>query len=153
MLKEFVERLSKLEDRHNLFKPEYLSMDTDEEEASRVCAECEKCYTPEDYCDRVISRLEDKEVVLSAGNRILDALAKNGCWVMSWCVDPHVEAVDPESGEVALDWGGDYGESFCSRCRLYGKDECPEDVLDETCARHETARAVESVISVLNELI
>ena len=153
MLVEFIYNLSKIEDRQNLFEPSYLRMDSDEKEASRVCADCEKCYTPENYCHNVLSRMEDKEAVLSACNRILDALLKRGHWVMSGCFDPRVETVTPCDGEVKLDWGGEYGEDFCRRCRLYGKEKCPEDVHDEECARNMTARAVEHVISAVNELI
>ena len=149
MLKEFIYRLSKIEDIQNLFEPSYLSMDSDEEEALRVCEMCEKCCTPEGYCKRVISRMEDKEAVLSAANRILDALLKRGYWAMPESLDG-----EPQSkGEVKLDWDSEYGERFCRRCRLYGKESCPEDVEDESCARHKTACAVENVISVVNELI
>ena len=153
MLKEFIYRLSKIEDKEKLFEPSYLMMGSDEEEASRVCAGCEKCYRPEDYCYRVLSRLHDKEALLSAGNRVLDALLKRGHWVLTGYMNSPAESVRLCDGEVKLYWDSEYGESFCRRCGLYGKESCPEDVHSEACARNATARVAEQVVSAVNELL
>lgn len=153
MLEKLIETLRRMEDRENLFRPEYLTLDSDEVEAARVCCDCEKCYTPEDYCERVLSRMEYKEGLLSAGNRLLDAVMKDGCSVISGYLDLNSEAISPEAGEVELDWGGEYGKKFCQRCRLYGKEECPEDVHSETCARRRAVQAAEQVVSAINELM
>ena len=147
LLGNFIESLSRIEDKEHLFRPEYLRMGTDEDEAEPICARCEKCTTPEDYCWLVTSHMEEKASLLSAANRILDALQKRGHWILHRELRGANEKYSPDF------WDSDYGEEFCRKCREYGKANCPEDVYSPECARRETVKAVERVLSAVDELI
>ena len=150
MLKEFIERLSKLEDVDHPYKPSYLKMKPDEDdELAEMCKRrrCEKCESPEEYCWHVIRAVEEKSALYSAANRILDALEKHGSHVLLGLTD----------GERELDAGefldSEYGEKICLKCRMNGTTECPEDFYGPTCLRRDMVSVVGKVLSAVNELV
>ena len=150
MLKEFIERLSKLEDADHPYKPAYLKMKPDEDdELAEMCERrrCEKCETPDEYCWHVIRAVEEKSALYSAANRILDALEKHGSHVLLGLTD----------GERELDAGefldSEYGEKICEKCRMNGTEKCPEDYYSPDCFRKVLVKRVGQVLSAVNELV
>ena len=140
-------QLACVEDRQKLFKPEYLKMRDDADEAEALCNRCDHCREPDGYCDEVIARLDRKELLLSAANRLLHSMMEHGCIVSIDGVPSRQERC-----EVEFDWE-EYGEKFCRHCVRRGTEKCPEDMCDDACVRHETAMGIEQVISAVNELV
>lgn len=140
-------QLSSVEDKRNLFKPEYLKMRSECEEAEEVCSCCEHCTTPDDYCDEVLDRFDRKQLLLSAANRLIHSLMEHGC-VMKIDGEPCRRSF----GDVEFDWE-EYGERFCRWCSRAGTDRCPEDTCDASCVWHDKAMAIEQVVSGVNELV
>ena len=155
-MREFLYQLARIENKDAPFKPEYLPMKSDEDEAETVCLGCDReygCPSPYDYCDVVINHIDDKQAILSAANRVIHALMKCGSFIFPGYYSQKPERIYPTDGDVAFDWCSEYGEQFCKSCRFHGKTSCPEDVYDESCVRNNTVRAVEDVVSAVNEMI
>ncbi len=140
-------QLSSVEDSKNLFKPEYLKMRSEDDEAEILCGCCAQCTTPDNYCDEVIERFERKQLLLSAANRLIHSLMEHGC-MMAMNSEHSVRSF----GDMEFDWE-EYGERFCRHCSRAGTDRCPEDMCDVLCVRHDQAMAIEQVVSIVNELI
>ena len=150
MLKEFIERMSKLEDADHPYQPSYLKMKADEDdELAEMCKRrrCEKCESPEEYCWHVIRSVEEKSAVYSAANRILDSLEKQGSRVLLGLTDGERE----QDAAEFLD--SEYGEKICLKCRMNGTTECPEDFYGPTCLRRDMVSVVGKVLSAVNELV
>ena len=152
-IREFLKDVSRLEDNRRPYKPEYLGMRSEEQEVERICEYCsEECHR-EDYCEEVYDRLEEKQKVLSGANRIIDGIMKHGIWVLPLYFSMDKKRIDAPVGEVMLEWDSKECYPLCESCRLYGKEECPEDVYAESCARNLTVQAIESVVSAVNYLL
>ena len=152
-IKEFVKEVSKLEDAEHPYKPEYLGMRSENREAERICDECEEECHRESYCEEVYDYLERKQKLLSCGNRIIDVLLKHGVSALPEYFSKEEKSINALSGEVELDWDSKECQKLCESCRLYGKEECPEEVYAESCARKVTVQAVEQVVEAVNYLL
>lgn len=148
-LREFIERMARLEDKEHLYKPEYLRLKSEDDELEEMCErmECERCPDPESYCRQVLSDLEKKAELYSAANRILEALQRRGSYALLGMTEAGSEKESPDFRV------SEYGENFCERCQMYGKAECPEDVYAPACARRETVKAVDSVFVQCRQFI
>ncbi len=104
-LKDYLCGLTLIEDAYNPYEPEYLKMD-EEREAERVCMRCEEKYyrkSCEDYCDRVIECLEERQKLLSSANRVIDALVKRGYGGLSMYLKDGAELQG--NGQIEFEWG------------------------------------------------
>ncbi len=146
-LRGLMYQLSSVEDSKDLFKPEYLKMRSESEEAEIFCGYCEHCTTPDDYCDEVIARFDRKQLLLSAANRLIHSMMEHGCMTTI-----NNEACRRSYGDVEFDWE-EYSKYFCQWCPRAGTDCCPEDTCDASCVRHDQAMVIEQVVSTVNELI
>lgn len=47
----------------------------------------------------------------------------------------------------------DCEKGICAKCKYYGSEKCPEDILNADCPKHGDAWAIERIAEVVNEVI
>ena len=157
LLKEFLQRLSLVEDPKHTFEREHLMLD-EEDYAREYCenvAEDRDCPNYcEDACCWLRDHLETARRIVSAGNRVIDALVREGFWGLTELVPYEPYKID-ECVRHATSWYDGYydAEGFCGGCRYCGTEDCPDEVFNPDCARMYTAYAIERVTDAVNELL
>lgn len=155
-LESFLRRLSSLENPDKPFEHKYLRLNDDEYE-QRYCerkADNDECpCNCDDFCCGLLDYMKNKDKTISAGNRVIDALIRDGYTILNGCV-----SCEPYDVNYALRCADseytDYtGSGFCGKCEFLNSNECPEDALSRECLRSYTAWAIERVTDAVNELL
>lgn len=155
-LEDFIEKLSNLEDADKPCEHEYLFFNEDNC-IQKFCewsvgnGECPR-YCIKD-CPRLISYMDDKKRLISAGNRIIHALIKKGYWIINNQVSCEPYEINYSKRGVDSNYIDYDDKGFCENCERNGTDKCPEDMLHTDCPRRHTAYAIERVTDAINELI
>ena len=157
-LESLLEKLAEFENLSRLNEPEYIIFN-EQDFADRICewkADTDPEYCPEECsggCCHVDHLLNRALHIVSAGNRVIDALIRKGYWIISDVVSCEPYEIDYSGREVESEYADYDGRGFCSKCRRYGTQQCPEDVFSENCQRQYTAYAIERVTDAVSELL
>lgn len=99
-----------------------------------------------------MSRINAARKIVSAGDRIVGAVMRDGISALGVAVEDSPYEIDNSKRFVSIPW--DCGvEDFCGNCRICGEDECPEDTLSPDCPRNKLAWVLERVTDAVNELL
>ncbi|MBQ3455672.1 MAG: hypothetical protein IJG36_04485 [Synergistaceae bacterium] len=101
---------------------------------------------------RGMSRMKAARKIVSAGDRIVGAVIREGASAIGIAVEDSPYEIDNSRRFVSMPWE-DGAEGFCEKCRLCGADECPEDTLSPECPRNKLAWVLERVTDAVNELL
>ena len=90
----------------------------------------------------------------SAADILIEAVLKHGYYSLG------ISGIDKpceydETGCVSMNWDDTYegGMSFCGKCRMNDKSECPEDIFSTECPYHKSAWAIQRITETLNEIV
>lgn len=99
-----------------------------------------------------MSRINAARKIVSAGDRIVGAVIRDGVSALGATVESSPYEVDNSKRYVFMPWENGV-EGFCDKCRFCGEDECPEDTLSAKCPRNSVAWVLERVTDAVNELL
>lgn len=157
-LESLIEKMSEFENLSRQNEPEYIIFD-EQGFVGRLCewkANTDPEYCPEECtgdCCYIDSLLNSALHIVAAGNRVIDALIRKGYWIIRDVVSCEPYEIDYSGRYVESEYADYDGRGFCSKCKRYGTQQCPEDALSRECTRMDTAYAIERVTDAVSELL
>ena len=155
-LERFIHRLSDFENPDKPFEHEYLILNESNYEQNYCEKKADNGECPYDCTDECCGLQDFRKTasrVLSAGNRIIDALIRENYMLLNGCVSCEPYEIDYSSRWADSEYADYSKEGFCGKCRLLDTDKCPEDILSLKCPRSHTAWGIERVTDAVNELL